>query len=237
MDDRTLEVSILLTTYNRENDCITCLNTLIPQIIKDIEVFLLDDWHIESNILKQYCKENNINYIHTGIQKDGKVKWRVPGFAYNIGAKLAKGKYFIIGGAEMKHLNNDCIQKMYIPNKVTAPTVYDQTSPTSFKNYKKLNNKLPFCFGLPKFIYYQIGGYDEDFTGYCFDDNDFSDRVLSLIPFEEIDAEVIHLWNPRGASNRGDTKITNRAWNHNKQLYMNRKNILVRNEGRDWGVL
>lgn len=229
-------ISILLTTYNRNDDCIKCLNVLKLQITNNIELILLDDWHIHSNILEQYCKENNFNYIHTGIQKKGKVKWRVPGFAYNIGAKMAKGDYFIIGGAEMLHLNNDTIEQMYIPNTATSPIILDEVSKNS-KNYNKLNSKFPFCFGIPKNIYYEIGGYDEDFIGYSYEDADFSDRVLSLIPFKEINATVVHLWNPRGIQNRGDPKINNTTYKLNQKLYNSKKGIIIRNEGREWGVL
>lgn len=231
-----MDISILLTTYNRNEDCMRCLDTLVPQLTDKIEVLLLDDYHIGSLKLMAYCEENDINYIHTGIQKEGSVLWRVPGFAYNIGARLAEGNYFIIGGAEIFHQSNNTIKQMHIPNTATAPIVYDTAK--NGKKESKLNNKLPFCFGVPRTIYYDIGGYDEDMVGYCFDDNDFSDRVLSLIPFKEVDAEVIHLWNLRGASNRGDKRIAKKsAWNYNRNLYISRKNLIKRNINQDWGML
>lgn len=236
MGERELDISILLTTYNRSDECIRCLDTLIPQLNDKIEILLLDDWHLESDNLKQYCKKHNLKYVHTGKQKNGVVRWRVPGFAYNIGAKLAKGNYFIIGGAEILHLCDNTIKLMYETNIASAPTVYDEIKPGSTK-FDKLNNKLPFCFGLPKDIYFKIGGYDEDFIGYCFDDNDFSDRVLSMVDFITVPSEVVHLWNLRGANNRGDSRITNKAWEYNRKLYMKRKNIIIRNKDKEWGIL
>lgn len=232
-------ISVLLTTYNRLQDTIKCLNKLEEQWVPGMEVFVLDDYHLRNDILETFCVKKRFKYVHTGMQKDGKVHWRVPGFALNIGAKMAEGDYYIIGGAEIYHMSKFTFLSMKETEVASAPVIYDEPKDSryDYHTYEKLNNKLPFCFGLPADIYHTIGGYDEDFTGYCFDDNDFSDRVLSMTDFVTVDAEAIHLWNPRGAENRGDTRITNRAWNHNRQLYMNRKNILVRNEGKDWGVL
>ena len=115
-----MRISVLLTTYNRTHDCIVCLDALLKQKRIDIEFILLDDFHEVNPTLVKYCEENDIKYIHTGAQKKGKVHWRVPGFAYNIGAKVAQGGYLIIGGAEMFHLDIYTLEQMYLTIEVSA---------------------------------------------------------------------------------------------------------------------
>ena len=100
-----------------------------------------------------------------------------------------------------------------------------------------LNCKLPFFLGMPRGIFSAIGGYDEDMTGYCFNDNDFSDRALTRGVFKELDVVAVHLHNERGVQARKDTFIDNKAWEFNRAIYEQRKDVLVRNKDRAWGQL
>lgn len=239
-----MDISILLTTYNRPDDCIKCLNTLIPQIIEGIEVFLLDDWHIESDILKQYCKENNINYIHTGIQKGGKVKWRVPGFALNIGSKLSSGSYLILGNAEIYHVSNT-LEKIMKTNKdnIVQPRVYDEpaknTNLDNYKKFKRLHYGYPWFLGVPKRSFFHINGYDEDFIGIGWEDTDLSHRLFKMHKFEEINSDIIHIWNYRSLDAREDApNMSKEAYMYNEKLFKQRLNTdIIRNKNRPWGLL
>lgn len=238
-----MEISILLTTYNRNNDCIRCLDTLKPQITDNIELILLDEWHIESDLLKQYCKENNFKYIHTGIQKGGKIKWRVPGFALNIGAKYSKGNILILGNAELYHVSTDTLKLMNNITSITQPIILDQpiNVPLSkYKTFKPLCERYPWFMGIPRKIFFNIGGYDEDFIGVAWEDTDLSSRLLKLCgEIKQVKAEAIHIWNPRGPRPRKDAPDLNRArFEYNKKLYYNKLDSdIVRNKDRDWGVL
>lgn len=227
--------SILLTTYNREEDCKKCLLNLRLKAPVSTEIILLDEWHLPTKTLDVFCIQNNIKYLWTGRQKNLEVKWRVPGYALNIGAKLAKNPYLIIGCAEIYINEPSIITSMAKTKCISAPTIYDQNQAGELVS--TLNSKLPFFLGIPKQSYIDIGGYDEDFTGYCFDDNDFSDRIFSILPFEPVSETAIHLWNKRGVENRGDPKLTQDSWEYNRFLYESRKGMLKRNIGRVWGVL
>jgi len=225
-----MKISILLTTHNREQEAIYCISNLLEQITNHIEVILLDDYHIYNPNLNTFCNENSIQYVHTGIQKNGQYLWRMPGYALNIGAKLAGADYLIIGNCEILHTDKDCINKMYeFKDSVSSPIVLRQKEKGNFESFNLMPNRFPFFWGLPKHMYIDIGGFDEDFTGTAFDDADFSDRILSMLKFTEIDSKVIHLWNPDvGGGDR---------WVHNKNLYETRKGIIKRNVDREWGVL
>lgn len=228
-----VDISIVLTTHNREDDCIFCLTKLLEQKNDSIEIILLNDYHLDSDNLKNFCDVNKIKYIHTGSQKNGQYLWRVPGFALNIGAKQAIGNYLIIGNAEIYHTDNNCIFKMYSEkNYVSTPQVLAQLEPKNFKVLRPYKNIIPFLWGFPKECFINIGGYDEDFTGVAFEDNDISDRLLSILPFRQIDSTVIHLWNePIG-------KFTHtEGWNYNESVYLRKKGTLIRNQERNWGIL
>ena len=225
-----MKISVLLTTNNREENCILCLNKLLEQKTNEIQIILLNDWHIETNTLKNYCNKVNIDYIHTGVQKKSEYLWRVPGFALNIGVKKSLADYIIIGNAEVMHTDNSCISKMYSnKDKISTPRVLAQLEKNNFSTLRNYKNHLPFMWGLPKKTFLDIGGYDEDFTGIAFEDNDISDRLRSQLEFCTIASEIIHLWNEApGAGPR---------WEYNKALYETRKGIIVRNIGKEWGKL
>lgn len=80
-----------------------------------------------------------------------------------------------------------------------------------------------------------IGGYDEDFTGVCWDDNDITERlILNSGKYVTVAADVVHLFHPR--HNYRSANIMKR-WNHNKALYDKRRGIIFRNKNREWGVI
>jgi GT2 family glycosyltransferase len=225
-----MKISILLTTHNREQEAIYCLKSLLPQKTSDIEIILLDDHHLHTSTLQTFCDENSICYIHTGIQKNGNYLWRMPGYALNIGAKIASADYLIIGNCEILHSDKDCLNKMYeFKDSVSSPIVLRQIARDNFESFNLMPNRFPFFFGMPKHTYIDIGGFDEDFTGTAFDDADFSDRVFSLLKFNEVPSKVIHLWNSEVG--------TGQRWAHNKNLYETRKGIIKRNTDREWGIL
>jgi GT2 family glycosyltransferase len=88
--------------------------------------------------------------------------------------------------------------------------------------------------GMWKDEYISIGGYDEDFTGYAADDNDFTDRMLKNgCSYYYVDAVSVHLYH--GLTCDAQPHEENPAWVYNQKLYNERKNIIVRNQGREWG--
>ena len=234
-----IETSLFFTTNNRQDDCILCLNNLKTQMPDSSELFLLDDWHIKNEVLENYCKKNNFFYIHTGAQKNNKLKFRMPGYALNIGFKKSNGKIIVFGNAEIFLQEKNTLQYLITlakTNTICSPKILMEEICRESNQYSEGNSLLPFFWAMPANIYKNIGGYDEDFTGYCFDDNDFSDRARSLAPFKILNSIAIHLWNIRGIKNRKDINLTNRDWHYNKNLYETRKHIIQRNKERSWGT-
>lgn len=235
-----MKISILLTTYDREDDCIICLTELLKQKTKEVEIILLDDLHFNSQKLIDFCALNDIKYIHSGSQKQGQPMWRVPGFALNIGAKQSSGDYLILGNAEIYQISSYTVQKLAETNLLAFPRVWDQPQNSLVENYKSfpICSELPFFMGVPRESFFRAGGYDEDFVGYAWEDTDLVERLKKSVDKVKVDADVVHLWNPRGQKSRKyATNLKASDTTLNKSLYLTRKDILVRNEGRDWGVL
>lgn len=85
-----IKVSIIVPVYNTESFLKKCLNSLISQSLKEIEIILINDCSTDNSfkILQEYKKNypNNIVIIDLTTKKG-------PGGARNEGLKIAKGNY------------------------------------------------------------------------------------------------------------------------------------------------
>ena len=84
------KISIIMPVYNCENYLSECLDTLINQTLKEIELICVDDESTDSSlkILKEYQKKDpRIKVI--------KKKHSNAGESRNIGMEKAKGEYFL----------------------------------------------------------------------------------------------------------------------------------------------
>jgi predicted glycosyltransferase involved in capsule biosynthesis len=81
--------------------------------------------------------------------------------------------------------------------------------------------------------YIDIGGYDEDFTGQAFDDDDFVTRLQDHgCKYRRTKARCVHLYHTRSGPGR-----SRKLHEYNRKLFNARRGIIVRNVGREWGVL
>ncbi len=101
-------VSVIIPTYNVEKYLDDCLNSLINQSLKDIEIILVDDCSTDSttDIISYY--ENKDNRIKSYLSKD---KLGCGG-CRNVGLKLARGKYIQFVDSD-DWLDLDALEKMY----------------------------------------------------------------------------------------------------------------------------
>lgn len=253
------KISIIMTTFQRVHLLRWGLWSLTRQTIPfDFEVIVVNDGLQDETeeVCNEFKEKLNLKYVFTGHRNlNGKMVWRVPGFAMNIGVKHSSGDILIIGCAEMFH-NNDTIAKL-VPPILDNPKLLgipvgkddrdgafleyinnnDGTSdPDIYDKCVDLNVKLPFLMALHRSQYFTIGGYDEDFVGMAYDDNDFIQRLLSNgCNYCQTDASTVHLYHPRpdGYYENGGPP----EWEYNKNLYFSRIGQIVRNEGREWGVI
>jgi glycosyltransferase involved in cell wall biosynthesis len=254
-----MRVSIIIPTYKRCHLLKWNLYSLSRQEFPfDFETIVLNDGIIDDTeqLVSQYKEQLNIKYIFTGQRNlNGQMIWRVPGYTINIGVKYSQGDIIILCCAEIFHLNDTIkalasVYDSHNTNKVLAiPHAKDDeggflkqlethNGSFSFKNYNAqpplVNVKFPFFLAMKKTEFINIGGYDEDFIGTDYDDEDLVMRLLDNgCSHVETDAMAIHLWHPRLTM----TSERIPRFEHNKRLFEQRRGIINRNEGREWGKL
>ena len=105
-----LRASILITSFMRPHLLRWNLFSLARQEIGfDFETIVLNDGIPDETeaLCREYQDVLNLKYVFTGQRNQrGELLYRVPGFAVNIGARIASGDILIISCAEMFHINN-----------------------------------------------------------------------------------------------------------------------------------
>jgi len=249
------KISLLITTYKRPHLLKWGLSSMLEKKLpRFLEIIILNDGIKDEteNLCKQFIPKLPIRYIFTGQRNLLKEELRPPGFAFNIGFKQSTGEIIILSCAEMFHLNNAIVEvikpvlqnpkQIGIPNgrddwhKKVLTALENEESPNLDGLFdtatEKLNNHLPFFMALHRTQYEELGGYDEDFTGIGFEDNDFVHRLLDYgCPQIRTKAKVIHLWHQRYFG-----KMQGRE-HINRKLFEARRGKLKRNQGKEWGVL
>lgn len=249
-----MKMSILITCFQRSHLLRWHLRSLVRQYgIEDCEIIVLNDGIQDST--EQVCIEFNdrlnIKYIFTGQRNTPTIKWRIPGFCLNVGIKQASYDFMIISCAEMYLVEDDIIQAIFDTLSINSRQLVitegkedrkryflkylEQTNGMYSANiYNKLcglGTFLPFYMGLSKNELMHIGGFDEDFIGNAWDDNDIISRLQKVgCMYNKLDNKhVVHLYHKRRHSMVGH--------DINKKLYEDRINTIIRNGEREWGVL
>jgi len=246
-----MKASVIIATHRRNPLLKWNLMSLTwPLKEEGIEVIVLDDSHAIDEDCQILAADFGAKYIHTGKTKEGD-QWRMPGFAFNIGAKLARGEVLVLSCAEVYHPLNTLKLMLSImdDNAISIPryirddkggvlgilnqNVMPNTS--EIERLRALDATLPFFMAMKRQRFLDIGGYDEDFTGVCWDDNDITERlILSGGKYVPVSADVVHLFHLR--HNYRSAEVMKR-WNHNKALYDQRRGKIYRNQDREWGML
>lgn len=107
-DSRDLaKVSIVVPVYNVEDYLDKCLNSLVKQTLKDIEIILVDDGSTDRSgdiCSKWEKKDHRITYIRNKHEGLGPTR--------NLGIKVAKGKYIMFVDSD-DWIENDAAELMY----------------------------------------------------------------------------------------------------------------------------
>lgn len=252
-----VKISILITAYQRPHLLQWNLSSLARQKIPvDYEILVLNDGLPDETeaLCQQYKKVLNVRYIFTGQRNlKGRMIYRVPGFALNIGAKLSTGDVIVVSCAEMFHLNNSILQlynSLLINSRMLSTAIGMDDHDSSFldhltthngefdsaayhKNYPVLRSKLPFLMAISRREFFAVGGYDEDFIGFAYDDDDFVSRLLKNgCTYCLTQAKTIHLYHPRHDNDHTQSP----EYLYNQHLYLN-NNSIIRNQEREWGSI
>lgn len=129
-------VSIIVPIYNSKKYIYECVNSLIVQSLKNIEIILVDDGSTDetSMIIDNFAKKDNrIKVIHQKNKKQGGAR--------NTGIKIATGDYIAFIDSD-DWVDIHFIKKMYEKaiNTNSDIVMCDYYRAKSFNNFKK-NNK------------------------------------------------------------------------------------------------
>lgn len=102
-------ITVIIPLYNMEKYIDKCLNSVLSQTIKGLEVFVIDDGSTDKSmkIVKDYCKKyKNIKVYHQNNQGQAVAK--------NYGIMHATGKYVAIMDPDDYYPDEECLQKIYL---------------------------------------------------------------------------------------------------------------------------
>lgn len=107
-----IKVSVIIPVFNVEPYLKECLNSLIPQTLKDIEIICIDDCSTDNSlkILQEYAKKDE--RIKVFEQKENKGQ----GFARNFGITLAQGEFITFCDPD-DYVEKTMYEKMYAQAK------------------------------------------------------------------------------------------------------------------------
>lgn len=100
-----VKISIIVPTYNGEQYILKCINSLLDQTLKEIEIIVIDDGSTDNtkNLVLQ-IKDPRVKYYY---QKN-----QMQGAARNYGIKLAKGDYIAFVDDD-DYVDSKMYEKMY----------------------------------------------------------------------------------------------------------------------------
>ena len=153
------KISIIVPVYNVEKYLSTCLDSLINQTLKDIEIICVNDGSTDNslNILNEYAK-NDPRIIVINKENSG------PGACRNLGIEKATGEYIQFADSDdwiEKETCEICYQKAIeynvnmlsfnaneIHTKKTFPIHYYNTNFLILKKFYHFFSNLPFIHGI-----------------------------------------------------------------------------------------
>ena len=234
-------VSVVMTTYRRPEQLYNTLQSIQEQQVPELEVIVVDDGDDLGTI--HVCKYEHhlkpLRYIRTNRPHD--MAYLNSGPVANTGLRAARGEWIILQNSECKHIG-PVIQGLLdraMPHGLGQKAVFARVVALDEQGRETIeycgpSNPRPyfFCGLMARAHFLDLGGFDEDFTRYGYEDDDFADRLRRIgVTFEFTDLLVHHQWHPSAGSGGEDMSAM-------AALYERKKlEGVVRNVGREWGRL
>ena len=178
-------VSVIIPTYNEEEDIPFSIKSLKEQSYKNIEIIVVDDGSTD-NTLQEIGKFKGVKVI--------KGSHKGPGFSRNLGAKRAKGDILVFIDSDMTFSKN-YIKNLISPifkNKEVLGTTHDyevveNTSNIWSKCWGKIRvskenaSKIKVFRAIRRSIFLKLGGFDPRY-GYADDQTFwFRDKIKPVV--------------------------------------------------------
>lgn len=249
----TSKVSIVMTAYKRHRQLESTLASIAMQTRQPDQIVVVEDGNDggatqgvciaaknEGLPVEYYSRKRrpNVNYSNAAIPK-------------NIGIKKATGDILLIQCAEVRYTSPNDIANMVRP-------VEEDGNASSFAYCQALDEKgnfqewyagpercagwyLDFCQCVRRDKVLAVGGFDEGYIGYGFEDDDFAFRLQrSGIQYRWSPEVVVqHQWHPHFNEGMEETmSIRGRARYDSMKIGIEeqeRNDLIIANRGLNWG--
>jgi glycosyltransferase involved in cell wall biosynthesis len=165
-------ISVIIPTKNEEEVISACINSILTQTYKNIEIIVVDNKSTDNTckIVREFMNKNKNVYLYSkGPERSAQ---------RNYGAKKAKGEYFLFIDADMtlsKKVLAECITNIQISDKTGMVVIPEISIPHSYwGRIKAFEREYYFESGsegieaarfFAREAYESVGGYDESLTG------------------------------------------------------------------------
>jgi len=241
------------------------LNSQIQKLSNDydFEIVVNNDGfdNDETRAVCERFKVLNVKYVFSGQRNSNGAIFRNPAVPNNIAFKQSSGDIVFLTCPEIYHYENSLEKSLNMlkSNKKIMTTflylymddgrVLNNISNNIEENHKYILNcgldkhydliEMPFFMGLWRDEFEAIGGYDEDFIGYAGEDNDLVRRlIMNGLKYSKFKSDAVHLFHGKAGGSLNESTIPKGMmdkWRYNIKIAEERKNILVRNKGKEWG--
>jgi glycosyltransferase involved in cell wall biosynthesis len=235
-----MTTSIVITTYNRNPQLFQTLASIRRQGF-DGEVIVVDDGDSSHGYpsARFVCEAHGARHIP--CRRSPSDQFRNPALPNNMGIRAAAGDVVILQNAECRHEDPRAIEKLtglVTPTSaVFACVIAQQEDGSQGMLYCGPENPRPyfFCGAIYRKHLVDLRGFDEDYTGAGYDDDDLADRLgASGVQFVFSDVLVHHQWHaPAGVY--ADVDQMRELYQRKLAAMLRGELGIVRNVGRDWG--
>lgn len=226
-------VSIVMTTFNRPVQLALTLRSIHDQKVDDLEIVIVDDG-VDDPITPWVALTYDAKYIR--LERPASLAYRNQARPLNVGIRHATADTIILQNAECMHVKDDTIVRLVnaCGERTVAFAHVIALDPEGHEEqvYCGMENQRPyfFCGAIRRRWLERLRGFDEDFIGYGYEDDDMAERLLREgLHFKYTDVLVHHQWHePAGEIDMG----------RNEQMFLQKQHEpTVRNLSREWGAL
>ena len=237
-----MTTSIVITTFNRNPQLARTLASIRGQRFEG-EIIVVDDGNLSHGHPSAQLVCDHFGAKRIALRRPASLQFRNPSYPNNVGIRAATGSILILQNAECEHIDPKTIEKLTVPviadpSVVTfARVVAMQQDGSQGMLYCGYENPRPyfFCGAIRRQVLLDLRGFDEDFTGAGYDDDDLADRLgASGAKFQFTNAKVSHQWHSP-AGEYADVESMCALYQEKTAAMLRGELGLVRNVGRDWG--
>lgn len=233
-----------MTAYKRAEQLRNTLVSIRKQTVESHQVILVEDGiNFDSYKTKKYCDEFGAEYYQRRDRfSDDYACSSIP---INIGIKKARGEILVLQCSECMYDTVDGLEKLVAPVKqdrfvTTVPRVLclnQDGSPNVWFIHPTENPRfLNFCQAVRLEHVLKIGGFDERYKGFGWEDIDFEERLKARgVMQRRVDTLVSHQWHSYAAGS--STEWYNKNLFEETRIRIQCGEMPVANEGKSWGLL